>query len=507
VRQSEAQKTADAIAIEETPPMQTAEQRHGIATPIEAAPTHLRRIADLPGPKGIPLLGNMLQIESIRFHQILENWAREFGPFYRMRMGRKQLLVVSDHATIAGFLRDRPEAIRRSSRTANALDELGTCGVFTAEGEEWLKQRKLVMRALTPEVIRHFFPTLSMMTERLLHRWETAVDAGKPVDVLRDLKAFTLDVTIGLAMGQDINTLEHDDNPLQRDIEQLFKQVARRITAPFPYWRRFKLPVDRAADACADRIAHAITGFVAETRKRIDANPELRAKPTNMLEALIVARDEPDSGFNDDHVIGNAVTMVFAGEDTTSNTIAWLLDFVARHPQAAARLREEADAILGESRVLRDFGALDKFVYTDAATNEAMRIKPVAPLMGMETNIDLVVGDIFIPKGTVIMSLLRRAGETGGDFAEPEQFRPERFLDDKEASATNPARKLFPFGGGPRFCPGRYLAIAEIKMVVAMIARNFTLEFDAGAPPVEELFTFTMTPSALPVKLKKRVNH
>ena len=94
----------------------------------------VRSIADLPGPKGVPVLGNMLQIDSLRFHRVLEDWAREFGTMYKIRMGRKSAVVISDNALIANLLRDRPDALRRSSRTSRILTELGTSGVFTDEG-------------------------------------------------------------------------------------------------------------------------------------------------------------------------------------------------------------------------------------------------------------------------------------------------------------------------------------------------------------------------------------
>ena len=472
-------------------------------------PATIRTVADLPGPKGLPVIGNVLQIDSMRFHQTLEGWAREFGPMYRFRGGSRELVVVSDPTIIGTLLRDRPDAMRRTSRSARAFEELGTTGVFNAEGEEWRRQRKLVMRALTPEVIRNFFPTLVGLTTRLLARWQQGVaqdTSGRNprVDVLRDLKAWTLDVTIALAMGQDINTLEHPDNPLQSDIEQIFNRVARRLTTPFSYWRYFKLPVDRAADAASARIESAVTGFVAQARARLEANPALRAKPSNLLEAFVAARDEPDSGFTDTNVIGNAVTMVFAGEDTTSNTIAWLMHFVARDPRVAGLLAAESDAALGAGDVLGEFAALERFAYLDACVDEAMRIKPVAPFLGLETNRDTVIGDVMVPARTPVLILTRMAGLVAADFPEPEAFRPERWQGDKRAAADDPARKLFPFGGGPRFCPGRYLALAEIKMALSMTMRNFRLEPVAGAAPVEELFTFTMTPSALPVRLVPR---
>ncbi|NVM74642.1 cytochrome P450 [Duganella sp. SG902] len=461
------------------------------------------RIADLPGPKARPLFGNVREIRARPFHQVLESWGREYGPLYRFRIMRKQMLATSDRDLIAALLRDRPDMIRRSSRSAEMLNEVGTRGLFTAEGEDWRRQRKLVMRALTPEVIHSFFPTLAAMTDRLRQRWERAVAAGQPVDLLRDLKAYTLDVTIGLAMGQDINTLELEEHPLQRDIEFLFKLVARRLTTPFTYWRVpvLKRAQDHEATAAAARIQTAIAGFVADARQRIARNPALRQKPTNMLEALIVARDEPDSGFTDAEVIGNAITMVFAGEDTTSNTMGWLLEFLGDHPQAAARMAQEAREVLGERAVLDDYHLLDQLKYIDAATREAMRLKPVAPFMAAETNQDTVLGDLAVPAGTVIFMLLRYASERAGDLAQPERFLPERWLEGANGQGDDPGRKLFPFGGGPRFCPGRYLAMAEIKMAMSMLARHFTLERVPGAPAARECFTFTMTPDALPVRL------
>lgn len=470
----------------------------------DTAAPRLRRIADLPGPRGLPLIGNAWQLDSLQFHVGLENWAREFGPIYKIKLGRKPIVIVSDNVLIANLLRDRPDGLRRSSRTSTILTELGTTGVFSDEGDEWRKERKLVMRGLTPEVIKRFYPTLVMMTERLRRRWMAAAITGRQIDLLRDLKAYALDVTLGLAMGQDINCLEHDANPLQRDIEMIFYRIARRLTAPIAYWRHIKLPADRAADAAGIRIREAVRGFIDEARRTLASNPERAAKPTNMLEALLVARDEPDSGFTDDNVIGNAITMVFAGEDTTSNTIAWLLNFVARHSDVAGAIRREADAVLGDDMVLQDFAGLDNFPYLDAANNEAMRLKPVAAILGMETNKEMAIGDVLAPAGTIMLASLRTGGMLAQNFDKPNVFSPERWLEGGLAAGDDPARKLFPFGGGPRFCPGRFLALAEVKMVTSMLLRNFTLTFDRSAPPVEELFTFTITPSSLPVTLSLR---
>jgi cytochrome P450 len=448
----------------------------------------------LPGPSGLPLVGNV-GIGTAHFHQQLEQWAREFGPIYRMRLMDRRIVVTSRRADIAQILHDRPGQWRRSRRLASVLEEAAAVGVFSAEGEEWRRQRKLVMHALTPEVINRFHPKLSAMTERLHRRWLAAAEAGQPQRLLRDLKAFALDVAIGMAMGQDQDMLQHEDNPLQRDIEFVFTQVARRLVSPIPYWRSFRLPADHATDAAGLRIRAAVDGFVADGRARMAADPALRDKPANLLEAMLAAADIPGSGISDDMVRANAITMVFAGEDTTANTIAWLLYLLSRNPQAAALLAAEADAV----------SSIEQMPYLDACVQEAMRLKPVAPILGAEAVQQAALDGVQVPAGTVIFMLLRHSFEREVPLADGAEFRPERWLDPAmKEKFDDPARKMVPFGGGPRFCPGRYLAMSEIRMLMAMLARGFVIEALPDAPPVEEVFTFTMTPSALPVLLRPR---
>lgn len=448
----------------------------------------------LPGPAGLPLVGNV-GIDTAHFHQKLEQWAREYGPIYRMRLMDRRFVVTSRHADIAQILHDRPDQWRRSKRVASILEEAAAVGVFAAEGEEWRRQRKLVMHALTPEVINRFHPKLSAMSERLRVRWQEAAEAGQAQRLLRDLKAFALDVAIGMAMGQDQDMVQHEDNPLQQDIEFVFTQVARRLVAPVAYWRTIKLPSDHATEAAGLRIRTAVDGYVADARARMAANPALYDKPSNLLEAMLAAADIPGSGISDDMVRANAIIMVFAGEDTTANTIAWLLYLLSCNPRAAARLAEEADAAANP----------EQMPYLDACVQEAMRLKPVAPILGAEAVHDVALDGVQVPAGTVIFMLLRHAFEREVPLQDGAEFRPERWLDPAMKEKFNdPARKMQPFGGGPRFCPGRYLAMSEIRMLMSMVARSFTIEPVPGAPAVEEMFTVTMTPSALPVLLRPR---
>lgn len=454
-----------------------------------------RTLAELPGPRGAALLGG--DADPGRLHLVLEAWAREFGPLFRFRLPGKRFLVVSDPALVCRLLRDRPEALRRGARLARALEEGGVRGVFTAEGEDWRLQRKFVMRALTPEIIHRFFPRLAAHTERLRRRWLDAARAGRPVDLLRDLKAFTLDITIALALGHDSNNLEQDD-PLLRDISFLFDGLALELTAPGSQRRGPDSLGDPAAASAFQRVHDTILRIVAAARRRLEAEPALRASPRNMLEAMVAACDEPGSRLNDEHVVGNALTMVFGGEDTTSHSLAWMAWFLAGDPDAAARAREQSLDVLAGALVLEHYGDLARLGYLDAAARETMRLKPVVPVIVLEPHQDMLVDDVEVPAGTTIMCLLRPAPEHGGGDA---CFRPERWL--AEAAGSNPPQS-HPFGAGPRFCPGRYLAMAEIKAVISMLVTNFELSLARDAVPVEERYGFTMKPDSLPVVLHPR---
>ena len=123
-----------------------------IAGKAAAQPPHgLRHYDDLPGPRGILLLGNALQIEAPRFHRQLKQWCGEYGPFFKLQVGRRKMLVVGDHQVAASLLRDRPDGLRRTSRFEEICIEMSLpLGVFAANGDTWRRQRRMVMAGFDP---------------------------------------------------------------------------------------------------------------------------------------------------------------------------------------------------------------------------------------------------------------------------------------------------------------------------------------------------------------------
>lgn len=461
----------------------------------------LRRIEDLPGPRGLPLVGSAHRLRPQTLHLTAERWAEEYGSLYRFDMGGRRIVVIGDADVLTEVLRERPDGFRRWREILEITEEMGDVGVFAAEGDDWRRMRRLAVTALNGNHLQRYFRIVATCTERLHRRLLAAARDGGGFDIGRALSSFTVDVTSALAFGHDLNTLEHGDGGLQEHLHRVFHVTNRRIFMPVRYWRHFKLPLDRAFDRSIVEIEGAVTSFMDETRKRIAARPELRESPENFLESMIAAQ-ETEGAFSDGEIRGNVNTLLLAGEDTTSHSMAWTIWWLARRPDIQAKWATEARDVLGEEPFPAEYDTVDGLRYGEGVLRESMRLTPVVPVSGVEPLADAQVAGVEIPVGTRLLLLHRLAGL--GAVARPEEFRPERWLEDDDELEVPDQKAFLTFGAGPRFCPGRNLAFLEAKTALGMIARNFEIDLEPSAGPVTELLGFTMSPKGLRVRLRER---
>ncbi len=195
--------------------------------------------------------------------------------------------------------------------------------------------------------------------------------------------------------------------------------------------------------------------------------------------------------------------MLLAGEDTTANTLAWTLHLLWTNPAALARAADEVHRVCGDSPVptLDQIAQLD---YVEACTHEAMRLKPVAPQTGIEALRDTTLGDVHIPKGMVVIGVMRRDATSERHMPHPTAFEPERWRGDAAPAASSARRVSMPFGAGPRICPGRYLAGDEDGAGGASGALRVASVATVDGLPPRELLQLAMAPVGLTMKLHER---
>jgi cytochrome P450 len=231
------------------------------------------------------------------------------------------------------------------------------------------------------------------------------------------------------------------------------------------------------------RLDQIIYGFIRQRRE----NP---ADHGDLLSLLLQARDEDDgTRMTDRQVRDEAMTLFLAGHETTALVLSWAWYLLARAPQAEARLLAEIEQVLpGRLPVFDDVA---KLRYTEAVLLETMRLYPPAYTIGREALVDCRIGGYQVRKGmTVLMSqwVVQRDPRF---FDEPEQFRPQRWLD--ESAKKIPKFAYFPFGGGPRLCIGNSFALMEMALVLATLAPRFRFTLDSGEE-VEPQPAFTLHP-------------
>ncbi|HWB68610.1 MAG TPA: cytochrome P450, partial [Solirubrobacterales bacterium] len=241
-------------------------------------------IRDLPGPRGLPLLGSLHRLGLHDAHLMVEKWCDRYGPLFTFRAGPRRYLVVADREAANVFLRDRPQGFRRQREVETVFKELGFHGVFSSEEEDWRRQRRLAVTALNSNRLHSHFHIIHTAAERLRGRLRAAAREGQSIEIQRELTSYTVDITTALAFGVDVNTLERGEDELQRNIQFVFEMLARRIILPIPYWEWVRLPADRRLKSSLAALEVAVRDFIDQARQQLEQHPERREEPTNFLE-------------------------------------------------------------------------------------------------------------------------------------------------------------------------------------------------------------------------------
>jgi cytochrome P450 len=464
-----------------------------------------RSLSDLPSPAGLPLIGHLHRIDPLKAHITFEAWAKELGPAYTIRLGRERVVVFTDSRLARDVLQDRPAGFTRGRRILPVAREMGFEGVFAAEGADWAMQRRRTTEAFFPAHLPRFLPVISEIAERLHGKLARMARAGEIIDIGRELMRFTVDVTSALAFGQDPRTIEGDGHSIQAAIAEIFPVFMKRVMSPFPYWHYVKPPSERRADAALERVKRHIETLIAEAEQRL-AERGADVPPDNLLEALILgAQDEGETDLP--RVSANVLTLLLAGEDTTAHTIAWALYYIVQDQSLQGRLHAEAMAANSREGPVSTMEEIRTLALAEACGMEALRLKPVVPFQSFVAQRDIVLGDLVIPRDTMLFFLNRPSLLDADHFADPLNFRPDRWLaqaDGRGPRRAHDPRAFLQFGAGPRVCPGRNLAMLEIKLVLSMLLRQFKLELALPADRIEEVQAFTMGPKSLPVRLIPR---
>ncbi len=463
----------------------------------------LLKISDLKSPKGSFLLGNLKEFKQKNKHRILEDWAKEYGELYTIKLAAKTILVSADTDVNATILKQRPTKFRRFSKINEIFLEMGLHTVFNAEGEHWKKQRKPVTEALSVKKVKGYYPIIQEKTTNLIAKIKSYSETENTIEILNDFIAFTIDVTTEVAFGYKLNTIDNKEDSFQKHLELIFPLINERITAPIAMWRIFPNARDKELKISLKAIEDVMGKFINEAKQRLAENPELVENPTTFLEALLVESKKEKTVFDEKTVYGNVIAMLIAGEDTTSNTLAWTLFYLAQHPEIVQKIRQEASIAYPNNNTPENYDQLADLKYTNAAIQEAIRLKPTTPMLFFQPNEDLVLKNVFVPKDTMIITQNSYAAMDNANFSNATKFDPSRWIKSACPYQNHAPKTSRAFGGGARLCPGMHLSIIEMTTAISSICKQFDISLAVKPYEVEENFAFTMAPENLKIIFKK----
>jgi cytochrome P450 len=445
----------------------------GEAAPSPAGP--LPPDARMHPPRSLALPPS---VQTIRFLRrplpFLFRGRRELGQTFALRViAREEPIILISHPDHVRSLFTAPAELVPSMAAESPLRPiLGSGSVLTANGPRHIRQRRLLLPPFHGEAIARYTEAIERVVDRELDRWRV----GETFATVPRMQAVTLDVIMAGIFGVE-------GEPAAGSPERGLRDATRRVLAVSEHaaWQGVELMnAGRAEPRGVLKVAmdyldrHYLRTIAA--RRGVPAG----RRGQDVLSLLLSATDEDGQHLTDREVRDELLTLVLAGHETTANSLAWTFERLLRAPAAYAALR---DAVRG--------GGDDGAAYVDATIHEAMRVRPVIPLIGRRVQAPWQLGELSVPARSIVSVAIPLLHHREDVYPDPFAFRPERFLGVKPGTYT-----WIPFGGGTRRCLGAALAMAEQRIVLRAVAGRMDLAAPDPRPEREQHRNVTMIPAA-----------
>ena len=461
-------------------------------------PATSKSLDAIPGPKGVPLVGNLFDIKQATMIQDLIALAREWGPLFRLntptgtRYVASGLEMVNDLCDDARFDKLVGVSQRELRKTHTSA------GLFTADTDDplWQSAHDILLPSFSTWAMKGYLDPMIDIAEQLCLKWER-LNPEEPIDVAADMTRLTLD-TIALC------GFSYRFNSFYRDSDHPF--VAAMMGALHETQARQRLlPIAIKLRRRAQRQLIADSAYMDDTVGRILEERRASGEPgTDLLGHMLVGTDKQGNTLPDHNIVAQCSTFLVAGHETTSGLLSFAISYLLKAPDVVARAQVEVDRVLGtDPSVPPTVAQVQQLGYIRQILDETLRLWPTAPAFTRQAREATTVGGWgpFEPGQAIIAltPMLHRLPEVWGADAEdfnPDHFEPHR----RDALPPNAYR---PFGSGQRACIGRQFALQEATLVLGMVLQRFDL-VDRANYQLRIRESLTLKPEGLTIAVRPR---
>ncbi|XP_036413076.1 cytochrome P450 3A56-like isoform X2 [Colossoma macropomum] len=454
-------------------------------------PNSFFRKLGIPGPKPLPLLGNMLEYRK-GVHGLDMDCFMKYGRIWGIYDGRMPILCVMDRTIIKSvFVKECYSLF--TNRRDFGLNGLLYDSLFVAIDEDWKRIRNILSPCFTSGRLKEMFGIMKTHSDTLVKNLEKTAKEKSGVHVKELFGAYSMDVITSSAFSVDIDSLNNPKDPFVTNVKKLlnfdFLKPTFLITVLFP----FTIPLLEKMNVAF--FPTSATDFFCAVLKKIKADRVAKDHKSRVdFMQLMVDSQTPEKaadqqgeeikkGLSDHEILSQSVSFIFAGYETSSSTLSFFFYSMATNPETMKKLQEEIDQTFPDKAPVQ-YDAVMSMEYLDAALNETLRLYPVAARIDRIAKKTVEINGVTIPEGTTVMIPIYPLHRDPEYWPDPDTFNPERFTKENKESIDPYA--FMPFGAGPRNCIGMRFALVSMKLAIVEILQRFDINVcDETKVPLE----------------------
>ncbi|CAN1291302.1 Cytochrome P450 71A1 [Linum perenne] len=399
-------------------------------------------------------------------YRSLRTLSFKYGPLMLVKLGSIPYVIVSS-ADIIQELTDKDHDIIFSGRpqwkSSDALFGGSTDIIFSSYGEYWRQMKRICMvEVLSQRRVNQFRYIREQEVEHLIGVLKNLSQEGSSIDLSDAISTFTNTVISRAAFGKTYQQINGDGGNVRRAVD-ILGEFCFNDSFPYLGW----VDVLNGFDSKVKRVSKEVSDFldmVIDDHKLAmemgdgDHDDDKFSERHDIVDILLRVQKERELEFHftDENIKATLLDMFAGGTDTIATTVEWVISELMKHPSIMKRAQEEKCII-----------------------KETLRLHAPAPVSLRKTSAAVKLKGYDIPQGMMVMINLWAIMRDPEVWDTPEEFVPDRFLND-HVDFKGQTGKFVPFGAGRRLCPGMNLALVEVELVAANLLYWFDWELPEG---------------------------
>lgn len=403
-----------------------------------------------------------------------------FSGTYSAVLGNRRLILTQNPEFINYVLKENHRNYNKSELATRVSKFFGN-GLLFSNGDYWLKQRRLIQPAFHREKLKGLFNLIIKSIDVYLLEFPI----GKNIDIHPLAQQLSFNILIQSLF--DIKLPYQTMEEMRQIFTELQDFLIKDVNQPL---RQFFYPItgtEKAKFKKAKRLREILLEIILKRKKS-------KKQYDDLLDMLLNSKYE-DTGetMSNEQIVDEVLILIFAGHETTANTLSWLLYLLSTNKEATQKLTDSfRDNTIHE--------CLNN-EYLKATINEAMRLYPAVWMTERAAIEDDKFEDYSFPKNTIIIPFFFGLHRDKNLWNEELNFVPERFLINNKVTKL---KNYFPFGAGPRMCIGNNFAIAEMSFFIFSFLKKFKIQATGQVPEMKPLIT--LRPDSVILNIKRNNN-